>query len=156
MNQLRNRLIKLENGETVVLDYFTYQIPVFSNLAVGASNTQQVIVQANTNFEWMQAVYEFDLAAAAFTESTRPIPNCTVLIVDVGSGLQLMNTAVPVTSLFGPPNRPYILPITRTFKGNAAIQVTVNNFDAAVTTGNLRLSLIGLKQLKVNEYATLI
>ncbi len=61
-----------------------------------------------------------------------------------------MSGAVPVTSIFGQPENPYVLPITRTFKANASIQFTATNFDAAVNTGNLRLSLIGFKRFYMN------
>lgn len=133
-------------GYTSFPDMFTYQVPVFSNLAVNAQATNQLLIQADADFEWVAAVYEFDLAAAAFTSNTRPLPNCTVQITDTGSGRQLMNAAVPVTSIFGGAEQPQMLPITKVFKRNASIQFTVTNFDAAVTNGNLRLSLLGWKR----------
>lgn len=127
-------------------DWFTYQVPVFSNLAAaGGTATNQILIQADADFEWVAAVYQFDLAAAAYTYTTRPIPNMTIQITDSGSGRQLMNAAVPVTSIFGAPEKPQMLPISKVFKRNATIQFTATNFDAAVATGNLRLSLIGWK-----------
>jgi hypothetical protein len=136
----------LENGQVVLLDWFTYQVPVFQDLAAGAQGSQQVVIQADADFEWIAAAYEYDLAGAAYVYNTRPMPNMSVLIVDGGSGRQLSNVAVPVTSIFGRPEQPFILPITRTYKANATIQFTVTNFDAATATGRLRLSLIGMKQ----------
>lgn len=159
MEPIRDRKIYYQkgtdaNGQPVVgeidLDLFVYQVPAFDNLAAGAVQTQQIIVQADSDFEWVQAVYEFDLAAAQFTYSTRPMPNMSVVIVDTGSGRQLMSGSVPVTSLFGQPENPYVLPITRTFKANASVQFTVTNFDAATATGHLRLSLIGYKRFYMN------
>ena len=145
MQPIQEREYINEAGKRVVMDMFTYQVPVFTNLAVGASLTNQIIIQADADFEWIEAVYEFDLAAAAYLYNTRPMPNMTVLIVDGSSGRQLMNNAVPVVNIFGRPEMPYVMPITKTFKANATIQFTATNFDAAVTTGNLRLSLIGVK-----------
>jgi hypothetical protein len=137
----------LENGQQVVLDWFTYQVPVFSNLAVNVgAATNQFTIQSDADFEWVMSTYEFDVAAAAFTYATQPIPNMTILIVDTGSGRQLMNNAVPVTSIFGNAQHPFVMPISRVLKANATLQFTAVNFDAAVNTGNLRLSLHGWKQ----------
>ena len=127
-------------------DFFTYQVPVFTNLAalVGTA-TNQVVIQADSDFEWCHAAYEFDLAATQTDYSTRRLPNMTILITDSGSGRQLSNAAVPVMSIFGRPEMPYALPVTKVFKANSTINFTAVNFDAAVATGNLRLSLIGYK-----------
>lgn len=127
-------------------DFFTYQVPVFSNLAItNGTATNQVVIQADSDFEWCHASYEFDLAASTYTYNGRNIPNMTILITDSGSGRQLMNAAVPVISIFGRPEMPYVLPVSKVFKANSTINFTATNFDAAVNTGNLRLSLIGYK-----------
>lgn len=157
MEPVRQRQVTYNAGtaenpvwKIVLLDFFVYEVPVFASLAAGASFTNRIIIQADADFEWIQSCYEFDVAAAAFTYSTRPMPNMSIRINDTGSGRQLMNDAVPVTSIFGQPENPYVLPISRTFKANATIEFTATNFDAAVATGNLRLSLIGFKQFFMN------
>ncbi len=157
MEPIRQRQVVYNAGSAanpimkqMLLDFFVYEVPLFTNLAVGASFTQRIIIQADADFEWVQSCYNFTLADAAYLYNTRPIPNMSVRINDTGSGRQLMNTDVPVTAIFGQPENPYVMPITRTFKANATIEFTATNFDAAVTTGQLRLSLIGFKQFFMN------
>mgnify|MGYP001583285449 CR=1 FL=1 len=133
-------------GFSVMREFFQYQVPAFSNMAAaGATATNQLLIQADSDFEWSLGSYEFDLASAAVTLSTQSIPNMTILLTDSGSGRQLSSAAIPVTSLFGPLTKPFILPITKVFKANSNLSVTAVNFDAAVTTGNLRLTMTGWK-----------
>lgn len=126
-------------------DNFEYVFPVFSSIAAGAQQSQQITIQSDSDFEWCFGAYQYSLAYAAFTESTRPIPNSSVLIVDQGSGRQLSNAAVPIEALFGFPGQPYELPLSKVFKKNATISAQVTNFDAAVATGKLYLVMNGYK-----------
>jgi hypothetical protein len=132
-------------GAKIYRDLFTYEVPSFDLLAVGAAVTNQVLIQNDSDFEWIAAAYEFDLAATTYVNAAQNVPNMTILIVDTGSGRQLMNAAVPVIALFGQLGQPYTLPISKVFGRNSSIQFTATNIDAAVTTGHLRLSLIGWK-----------
>lgn len=127
-------------------DLFVYEVD-FSALAAAASSTQTFTVQADSDFLWTKATMFADIAAAAQTDSTRVIPLCTVLIQDTGSGRNLMNSAVPVSSLFGTGELPLILPRQRLFISRAQVSITMTNFSAA-TTYNVRLSLIGEKAFK--------
>lgn len=126
-------------------DWFVYELANVTNLAAGASITQQLTIQADSDFEWTHGVYQFNLANAAITWQARPIPNCSVLIVDQGSGRQLMNAAVPVENLFGAPWQPLLLPISKVFGRNSTVAFTITNFDAAVNTGQLKLTMLGYK-----------
>lgn len=65
-------------------------------------------------------------------------------IQDTGSGRNLMNTAVPVASIFGTGQLPFILPRQRIFLANATVNVTLTNFDVAADY-DLYLSFIGEK-----------
>lgn len=133
-------------GFSVMREFFQYQVPVFNALAAaGGTVTNQLLIQADSDFEWSIGSYEFDLASAAVTLSTQSIPNMTVLVTDSGSGRQLSSAAVPVTNLFGPLTKPFVLPITKVFKANSNLSVTAVNFDASVATGSLRLTLTGWK-----------
>ena len=85
-------------GAKLYRDLFTYQVPVFASLAILVGTaTNQILIQNDSDFEWVMGVYQYDLAAAAFLNNTAPVPNSTVLIVDSGSGRQLSNAAVPVS-----------------------------------------------------------
>lgn len=123
---------------------FVYQVPVFSNLAAGAtSSPNTVLIDASSDFLWEAGVYEFDLAAAAYTYTTRPMPNMSLAINDSASGRNLQNVATPVGAQFGPVEKPMRRVAPYVFRGAATITFVATNFDAAVANGNLRLSLIG-------------
>lgn len=136
-----------------IADFFIYQIPVFSNLAAaGGQLQQQVVIQNDAAFEMRAIAYYFNLANAAFTQSTRPIPNCTLQITETGSGRQLFNNPVPiVTVAWNGEGAMRHLPWPRIFDRNAAVQATVVNFDAAVATGQLFISLIGRKLFRTKK-----
>ena len=124
-------------------DYFVYGIGPLA-LAPGASGQGSIQIQADSLFQWERAAYYVDIAGAAFTESTRPIPNITIQIVDSGSGRQLFQTAQALPSLFGTGELPFVLPTPRWFKPNSQIQIQLVNFGVG-TTYNVRLSFIGSK-----------
>jgi hypothetical protein len=124
-------------------DYFTYNAN-FLSLAGGTSATQNILIEASSDFVWYKAEYFADIALAIQTDSTRVIPLCTVLIVDSGSGRQIMDIATPIPSIFGDGKYPYILPQPKRYVARTNIAITVANFTAA-TTYNIRLSFSGTK-----------
>jgi len=129
----------------MIEDFFSYEVD-FLNLGAGSA-TSNITIEASSDFRWIKGCYFADIATAAQTDSTRVVPLCTVLITDSGSGQQLSSVAVPVPSLFGTGQFPFINPVSRIFSARSSIQVTVNNFSVA-STYNLRLSFIGAKIYK--------
>lgn len=129
-----------------VEDFFVYTVS-FLALANGATALGNIQIQADSDFKWIKSTYQADIAAAAYTESSQPIPNATLQIVDSGSGRQLFFNATPIETVFGRGQLPFILPIPRVFRARSNIQLTVANFDAAETY-NIRLALIGMKVFK--------
>lgn len=138
----------MENNQYIAQDLFTYEVD-FSALANGASSTGTIQVEAQSDFLWQKATYFADIAAAAQTDSSRIIPLCTVLLTDSGSARQLMNSAVPVSSMFGTGESPFILTVPKKFMARTSITIQVANFSAA-TTYNIRLSFIGVKLFRSN------
>lgn len=127
----------------VFKDYFTYGL-TFLALAPAGTATGQIAIQADSDFIWQKATFFADIAAASQNMGTLLVPLVSILITDSGAGRQLMNTAVPVTTIFGTGEIPFILPRPRIFRAQTVLSVQVSNFDAAVTY-NLRLSFIGEK-----------
>lgn len=127
-------------------DFFVYEVD-FSSIANGASSSGQINVQADSDFVWQKACYFADISGAGETVATQIVPLATVLLTDTGSGRQLMSSAVPVTSLFGRGDLPFILPQQKMFRANSIILVQVANFDAAQTY-RIRLSFIGYKTFR--------
>jgi len=67
------------------------------------------------------------------------------LLTASGSGQQLMNTPVPLGSLFGSGQLPFILPYPRVMRANSQLQIQIVNFDAAVITAQITLNFHGRK-----------
>lgn len=130
-----------------ISDFFVYEVDFTAGIAAGATGNGSFTVQADSDFKWLKACYFADIAVAAQTDSTRIIPLATVLITDQGSGRQLMSAAVPIPSIFGTGQIPFILPVPKIFAAKSTVGVSVVNFSAA-STYNLRLSFIGVKLFK--------
>lgn len=124
-------------------DFFVYEVD-FSGLAAGASQTSNFTIQQEADFLLTKINMTPDIAAAAYTDSTRPVPLVTITINDTGSGRNLMSSAVPLSALFGSAGLPFILPRQRLFVASSVVNITLTNYDAA-TTYNIRLSFIGEK-----------
>ncbi len=131
------------DGVSYLPDFFVYELDFAAAAPAGTPNLS-FTVQANSHFLWQYAAYAADIAAAAYLDSTRPVPNVSAMITDSGSGRQLMSANVPIPAVFGTGQLPFQLPAPRLFKALSNVQVTLLNFDAAVTY-NLKLSFIGLK-----------
>lgn len=132
-----------------VSDFFIYEVD-FTGLASGASALQTFTVQADSNFLWQRATFQADIAGAAFTYSSRPIPNITLDISDTSSGRHLSSSPSPVPNFFGFGSDPADLINPRWFRSNTQVTVAATNYDAAVTY-NLRLSFIGTKFFQTNS-----
>lgn len=128
-------------------DYFVYQLD-FTGLAGGTTGNGSIQVQADSDFKWIKATHESNIANAVQTDSTRVIPLVTINLTDTGSGRQLMSAPVPIENIYGTGLLPFLLPVPRIFRARSTISVTVSNFTAA-TTYNIRLSFIGTKLFKM-------
>lgn len=142
-NQTLSALGQDTNVAGVIKDFYIYEED-FSALASGATATGSINIQADSDFVLQKLTYFADIAAAAQTANGRVIPLVTVQITDTGSGRNLMETAAPITNVFGIGQIPFILPQPKLFLARSTITITVANFDAAVDY-NLRLSFIGHK-----------
>jgi hypothetical protein len=125
-------------------DFFVYENDI-SALAAAASVTSNLQILADADFFLVKMAFFADIAGAVETDSTRVIPLVTIQVTDTGSGRQLFSGAVPIPSIFGTGQIPFILPIVRKFAANSTIQLAYTNFSAA-TTYNIRTSFIGWKE----------
>lgn len=128
-------------------DQFFYAISFpTAGVAPAASFTGTIAISADADFYCNALSYQaFNHASiTALTESTNPIPAITVLITDTGSSRQLMNQAVPITTIAGDGKRPYRLIYPRLFRRTASINLTFTNNDTALTI-NLDFVLHGFK-----------
>jgi hypothetical protein len=133
----------------ILKDFYVYEVN-FAGLASGASATQNINIQADSDFQVQKLTYLADVAAAGVTHSSRVVPLANVMILDTGSGRQLMDSAMPIPNIFGSGEIPFILSQPKIFAARSTVQVTVTNFDAAQTY-NLKLSFIGVKMFRVGR-----
>lgn len=127
----------------LVRDFYIYGTN-FLALGAGITTTNVIAIQADADFEIQKLTFASDLNGAAQTDSTRTVPKCSLIILDTGSGRQLMNQAIDLTTFFGNGANPFILPLPKTFRANTALSVALTNYSAAEIY-NVRLSLIGAK-----------
>jgi len=125
-------------------DFFTYTTR-FEDLLSGATGNQFIQIEADSDFLIQKlAVATFE-NGNALTTFSQPIPLCTILIVDTGSGRQIMNEPIPVDSLFGNGKLPYILPTPKLFVKNSRINVTLFNFSSGTDYDDIWVSFEGKK-----------
>jgi len=132
-----------ENVDNTRRDFYIYEAEALALVSGGSAN-DIVNIEADSDFYMQKFAYEADIAGAAFTADTRPIPLVTIQLIDSGSGRQLMQNPIPVSSFMGDGQLPFILPNPRLFLRNSTIQIAFTNFDAAITY-NIRLAFIGYK-----------
>jgi hypothetical protein len=124
-------------------DWYSYQTG-FQSLASGVSITGSIAIEADSNFYLNAITYQADVAGAAITQDSNPVPLVTLLLVDSGSSRQLMSAAVPLGAIAGTGTLPYRLPKPRLFMRTSSINWTLANYSAA-TTYHLNVILHGFK-----------
>lgn len=128
-------------------DFYSYPITFDtaggSNIAAAGVATGNFIVQAGQYFLWQQSMFMADTAHAATLDGTRIIPNVSVQLSDQNSSNILTNAAVPLSSIFGTGQLPFVLPNPRLCMPQSVIQALLTNYDAAVSF-NIRLTFSGL------------
>ncbi len=127
----------------VAQDFFVYNTN-HSAIAPNTTSSQVININADADFRVEKLTFFADIGAAGQTESGIVIPLVSVMIVDSGSGRQLMNGAIPVPALFGNGRIPFVMKEPKIFAARTSVNVTVSNFDAS-NTYNLKLAFIGTK-----------
>lgn len=141
---------------SVAREPFTYEVDFATTVIQGSTNVFAApvaaggqslgtfLVDAAAPFMLVSTAFQSDLAGAAVNTSTRQSPNWTILITDQSSNRQWMNGPVPIPSIFGNGQLPYIMPQQKLIPGNTTISLQVTNYDAAAVL-NTRLSFHGYR-----------
>lgn len=124
---------------------FKYQTPTVASIANGASVQVTIQFDQNSSFNWLRSTFTADLAGVAETEAGLIIPLVTVQITDQGSGMSFMNAPIPIPSIAGTGQLPYVLPTPQLIQPNASFIYSFNNYSAATTYTNLRLQFHGYR-----------
>lgn len=124
---------------------FSYQSPNVSSLAAAAQSTVALQFDLDSTFVWLRTSFFVDIAGAVQTISSQVLPLVTVLITDTGSGQAYMNAAIPIPSIAGTAQLPYVEPSPQFIQPNTSLQFQFTNFSNATTYANLRLQMHGYK-----------
>lgn len=137
----------LVNGVPNTLeDFFCYEFPLFTNIALLGSQTQQFNIQADADFDCYSLAFLANIAGAATTANTLVIPNLLAVLTDSGSGRRLSDNPMPLSSMASNPLCVRELPGgPRRFIRNGTVQLTLTNVDAAVATHQVFVTAIGRK-----------
>lgn len=146
MPAVKHQVMTDSNGRKYIPDHFIYSA-VVQGLAAGASASALINIEANSDFVWLKSAYFAEIAGGAQTDSTRVIPLVKVAITDSGSGVNLQNIPVSISSLAGHEGLPLNLSQPRTFSANSNISLTFSNYSAATTYANVELNFIGYRKL---------
>ena len=128
---------QVQQGGTVALppsqptviaeDFYTYGIQ-FQSFNSGDTATGFIQIEADSDFLIQKLAYFSNFDDSQVTVFTQDVPLATILVVDTGSGRQIMNIPIPIGALFGDGRLPYILPTPKLFTKNSRINVTLFNF----------------------------
>jgi len=134
------------NGDSVVsTDFYSYGAYV-STLAVNSSQTTSIQIEADSDFEIIKLTYSaFDDVNTAITAATNPVPIANILLTDTGSGRQLMNIPIPIASLFGTAELPFILPKSKILFARSVLALTFYNLSGAVAYDRIAVTFHGRK-----------
>jgi len=137
-------------GQVIIADEFFTYTAARTSVAAAATATVNITIESNSDFLIEKMTYVNDVAAAAYTDSSRPIPNVTAQINATGSGRNMFNIATPIPNTFGTGEIPFILPRSYLLPAASTLQITLANYDAA-QTNVITLSFIGRKLFWAND-----
>jgi len=118
---------------------------------IGGQATFSIRINAQRPFKFMAGCMKLASGLNWNTleaDATRRISPITVLLTDSGSGRQMMDTPVPIDSLFGTGQEPFYWPEPKIMYANSVLQVQVTNLDT-VNTFQLILSFIGAEMYRL-------
>lgn len=127
-----------------VRDYYIYTAKI-GNMAASAVVNTSLPISADADFEWIKSTAFATLNGGTAPFTNAQVTECAVLLTDSGSGRQLMSAAVPVSSIFGTGELPFINPLPRLFKANSNINLQVTNLSTSNSYNNIFLNFCGYK-----------
>ena len=132
-----------ENQKKLVTDFYVYTA-YQASLANGVAQNLTVNIEADSNFELQKVTYYCDLNTG-MEAATRVIPQLSLQITDQGSSRNLFASAIPLSMIAGEGDLPFIMPVTKWFKKNSLVTLSIANFSSATTYYNIYIALIGKK-----------
>jgi hypothetical protein len=139
----------MEEGD-YEFDYFAYVFS-FGTIASQDTGSDQVLVQADSDFEWQETAQYAELNGVTAPLQDNFIPQLDLQITDTGSGRSLFFAPIPVSLLAGTGRNAYCLKQPRLFSASASVNMTLFNHSAsglgpgAEDYDNVFVALIGRK-----------
>jgi hypothetical protein len=103
-------------------------------VSTAPNGSSQIQIDNGYDFYWYAMTHQVDLAGAAQTESTVPVPLVTVLLNDSSANRNLSNVPVPLPTISGSGELPYRTIRPRLFPANTVISFTWLAYVASGTT----------------------
>lgn len=133
-----------QDREILGIDYFGYnagpqQYSTLSQIAVGASTTTLVPVQADSDF-----VLTYFSAAAIQANALVTNPLMTIQLTDTGTGKTFFSSSTLVGLISGNNGFPFVLPAPRVIAPNVNVKIDVNLI-AGAGPMDLWLSFLGAR-----------
>lgn len=127
--------------------FFTYvaSLPAGTTLAPAGSTTLTFNIDGQSDFFWDKGMAYVDIASDGATASSLPVPGLTITITDTNSSQPLTNNPVPVSSIFGTGQLPFILPIRHVFFSKATVKLQIQNITDNSTYTRVDLVFGGIK-----------
>ncbi len=144
MQQQKLTVQEIKNGKGLQKSFYIYTLSLAS-LAAGATNSDLVNIENDSQFVWIKTSIFADIAGAVQTDESRVLPLINVQLTDTGSARQFFDEPQPVGNFAGSGQLPQILPAPFIFSNNANINASFTNFSNATTYANIKLSLIGFR-----------
>ena len=131
-------------------EQFTYQITFAGITGANPVGNGTIVIQADAEFAIQETTYYFiDTANPTYARNAALVPDIAVLITDTGSGRQFMNQNVPVESMFGTAQLPFVWPRPKILAASSTLQVQfVSTANFGGNTYRLVLSFIGEKRYR--------
>ena len=126
-------------------DAFWYVFNGLGNIAPAGQAQQNIQIQGDSKFEWMKTTVFAILHGGTPPAQSTDVPQLNVFLSDTGSGRNLMNAPLALSSIAGNGQEPYILGVTRIFQPNSTVQCTVTSTDPLSTWDGVQVVLHGRK-----------
>jgi hypothetical protein len=141
------------DAKIIAQDFFIYST-LFTSLAPGVAQSNTINIQADSDFVINEMTYGANILVGGVVTTTpnyttRIFPNISIVLLDAGSGRQLMDSAIDLSALAGSGERPFFLPIKKRLAARSNLVITAQNFNT-VDTYRLNLSFVGFKRFYGN------
>jgi hypothetical protein len=132
------KAVRLVRAGVLRNSFFTYDITFPFTAAPPSTLTDTVRIQSDAHFICVMSMYD--------SQDTAQIQNTVlggalVQMQDTAGQRLLSTNPVPINTIFGTGQRPFVWPYTHLFRANGGILINIQNF-AALVGGNQRYRLV--------------